>query len=169
MQSPWTTEILLNQVKVSFKLDTGAEVTTISDDSYRQDGLPKLSKPSKVLYGPARQKLDAVGQFTATLEHKRSNSEQVVFVLKVLRNNLLGLFAIIDQAEAGGSPVRSLLTTQRPHTTAGKVQEELNRMETLGVILKIHEPTPWCAGMVVVPKRFGAVRICHNLLLEILL
>ena len=33
-QSPWTAEILLNQVKVSFKLDTGAEVTAISDDTY---------------------------------------------------------------------------------------------------------------------------------------
>ena len=94
-QSPCTTEILLNQVKVSFKLDTGAEVTAISDDTYRQLGLPKLDKPSKVLYGPAKRTFDVVGQFTATLEHERSNSQQVVFVVKGLRNNLLGLPAII--------------------------------------------------------------------------
>ena len=86
-------QILLNQVKVSFKLDTG--VTAISDDTYRQLGLPTLNKPSKGLYGPARRTFDVVGQFTVTLEHERSNSQQVVFVVKGLRNNLLGLPAII--------------------------------------------------------------------------
>ena len=34
-----------------------------------------------------------------------------------------------------------------------KVKEELQRMERLGVITKIEEPTDWCAGMVVVPKQ----------------
>ena len=33
-------------------------------------------------------------------------------------------------------------------------------METLGVISPMEEPTPWCAGMVVVPKKSGDVRIC---------
>ena len=33
-------------------------------------------------------------------------------------------------------------------------------MEELGVISKIDEPTDWCAGMVVVPKANGDVRIC---------
>ena len=36
-------------------------------------------------------------------------------------------------------------------------------MESLGVISKVTEPTPWCAGMVVVPKRSGDVRICVDL------
>ena len=44
-----------------------------------------------------------------------------------------------------------------------KVKEELHRMEAMGVISKISDPTPWCAGMVVVPKRSGAVRICVDL------
>ena len=33
----------------------------------------------------------------------------------------------------------------------------------LGVIRKVTEPTPWCAGMVVVPKKSGKVRICVDL------
>ena len=41
-----------------------------------------------------------------------------------------------------------------------KVKEELERMEAMGVISKVDQPTPWCAGMVVVPKISGAVRIC---------
>ena len=33
-----------------------------------------------------------------------------------------------------------------------KVQTELKRMENMGVISKVETLTPWCAGMVVVPK-----------------
>ena len=36
-------------------------------------------------------------------------------------------------------------------------------MEKLGVISKVNEPTPWCAGMVVVPKKSGAVQIFVDL------
>ena len=41
-----------------------------------------------------------------------------------------------------------------------RVQTELQQMEALGVITKVNEPTEWCAGMVVVPKNSGAIRIC---------
>ena len=43
------------------------------------------------------------------------------------------------------------------------VRQELKRMEDLGVIAKVQEPTEWCAGMVVVPKSNGQVRICVDL------
>ena len=43
------------------------------------------------------------------------------------------------------------------------VQEELSRMESEGVISRVEEPTDWCAGMVVVPKTDGRVRICVDL------
>ena len=36
-------------------------------------------------------------------------------------------------------------------------------MESMGVIKKSSDPTPWCAGMVVVPKRDGKIRICVDL------
>ena len=44
-----------------------------------------------------------------------------------------------------------------------QVKKELTRMERLGVIEKIEEPTEWCAGLVVVPKQNGKVRICVDL------
>ena len=50
-----------------------------------------------------------------------------------------------------------------PIPLRGKVQEELNRMEAARVISKVDDPTPWCAGMVVVPKKSGDVRICVDL------
>ena len=50
-----------------------------------------------------------------------------------------------------------------PLPLRAKVAEELDRMENAGVISKVSEPTPWCAGMVVVPKKSGQVRICVDL------
>ena len=44
-----------------------------------------------------------------------------------------------------------------------KVKEGLQRMEKLGVISKVDIPTDWCAGMVVVPKPDGRIRICVDL------
>ena len=44
-----------------------------------------------------------------------------------------------------------------------KVKDELARMEKLGVISPVGEPTDWCTGMVVVPKPNGKVRICVDL------
>ena len=50
-----------------------------------------------------------------------------------------------------------------PLPLCDKVKEELERMErmeAMGVILKVDQPTPWCAGMVVIPKKSDAVRMC---------
>ena len=43
------------------------------------------------------------------------------------------------------------------------VEQELDRMESMGVITRVSQPTDWCAGMVVVPKSSGKVRICVDL------
>ena len=36
-------------------------------------------------------------------------------------------------------------------------------MENKKIISKVEEPTSWCSGMVVIPKKTGAVRICVDL------
>lgn len=44
------------------------------------------------------------------------------------------------------------------------VQAELKQMEEMGVISKVTQPTPWCAGMVVAPKaQPGKIRLCVDL------
>ncbi|KAG1649800.1 putative phosphoenolpyruvate synthase [Nymphon striatum] len=49
-----------------------------------------------------------------------------------------------------------------PYALQDKVKKELDRMEKIGVIYSVNEPTDWCSPMVVVPKGPNAesVRIC---------
>ena len=58
----------------------------------------------------------------------------------------------------------SLFTARKiPLPLRDVVKEELDSMESMGVISRVEEPTLWCAGMVPVPKRNGKVRICVDL------
>lgn len=50
--------------------------------------------PAKKLYGPSHEPLSVVGQFMAELKHKERSSKQMVFIVKGLKDNLLGLPAI---------------------------------------------------------------------------
>jgi len=65
----------------------------------------------------------------------------------------------------GSSPKGYSLSTPRRVAIPllPKVKAELKRMQDLGVITPVEEATDWCAGMVVVPKANGTVRICVDL------
>ena len=43
------------------------------------------------------------------------------------------------------------------------VRDEPERMESMGVIVKVTAPIQWCISMVVMPKSSGAVKICIDL------
>ena len=60
--------------------------------------------------------------------------------------------------EAEPFALRTLRRVPVPLLT--KVKEEIFRMEQMQIISKVDEPTEWCAGMVIVPKANGKVRIC---------
>ena len=87
-----------NQETLTFKLDTGAEVTAISLGvlSFPFHFPPPLSTPDKVLYDPSRQTLQVQGQCVCQLSFKGRACKQQVFIVKGLKNNLLGLPAIIS-------------------------------------------------------------------------
>ena len=57
------------------------------------------------------------------------------------------------------------VTTARrvPFPLLHKVEDELNHMESSGIIVKVTEPTEWCSPMVPVVKANGQVRICVDL------
>ena len=129
---------------------------------------------------------------------KGKSCKQPIYVIKDLKNNLLGLLAIaalhlltkVDsiqpgnvqqsfpklfqglgtlkgdyqiQLKADAKPYALYTARNVPIPLRGKVKQELERMEKIGVISKVDRPTLWCAGMVVVPKKSGDVRICVDL------
>ena len=58
------------------------------------------------------------------------------------------------------------VTTPRrvPLSLRDKLEEELNRLETGGIIRRVTEPTEWCAPIVVAPKKDGrSIRLCVDL------
>jgi hypothetical protein len=58
--------------------------------------------------------------------------------------------------------VKPVITPTRRVPTALKEQfkEELDRLETLGVIARVDKPTPWVSSVVVTMKKSGALRVC---------
>ena len=197
-QNSWTCHIEVNGKATMFKIDTGAEVSAVTEQTFNSTApSTQLRKPSKVLHGPNRQPLNTLGSATVSLAHKDKSTTQEVFVIPQLTYNLLGLPAIteleqVDAIQSGTSIIQEkfsslfnglglmsdeyeihLKPNAKPHAlfTAHhvpiplreKVQTELQRMQSLGVITKVDYPTPWCMGMVVVPKRSGEIRICMDL------
>ena len=47
-QDPWIVDLVVQGHTISFKLDTGGEVTAITEKTYQSLGKPQLSKPSHV-------------------------------------------------------------------------------------------------------------------------
>ena len=62
-EAAWLADIKVGKNILTFKLDTGAEVTAISREAYRKlPNAPPLSTPEKILCGPSRKHLPVVGQ-----------------------------------------------------------------------------------------------------------
>ena len=58
------------------------------------------------------------------------------------------------------SPYALYTSRKIPLPLVSAVRDELQRMEATRVIFKVQQPTDWCAGLVVVPKSNGRVRLC---------
>ena len=200
-ETTWQTSLQINNEVIAFKLDTGAEVTALTEEAHQKLGIP-LKPTSKVLCGPDRKPLKVLGMASVTLQAKGESCSQDIYVVSQLKQNLLGLPAIralhlltqVNTAEHQSLPADihnqfptifsglgtfkgdfeihlkpdarpvALYTPRKiPFPLRKSVQNELRRMESLGVISKVEAPTEWCAGMVVVPKKDGTVRICVDL------
>ena len=196
----WHATVSLNQKNVKFKLDTGAEVSAISETTFHSLTDTTLKRPSKALHGPAHTPLKVIGQFTGNFKYNNSRCKLHVYVVKDLKTNLLGLPAITApnlvarvqnisgsketimkwypklfmglgtlgneykiSLKPGAKPYALHTARRVPISMRKAVEKELNRMESLGVISQIDEPSPWCAEMVVVTKPSGKVRICVDM------
>ena len=87
----WQAQIELNGKATQFKLDTGAEVTAISPETYKCLRNVELCKSKKILSGPSRKALKVMGQFQGHFVYKTRTTSQPVYVVDGLKTNLLGL------------------------------------------------------------------------------
>jgi len=91
---PWKVTVTLNSQPLEFHIDTGADVTVITEKLYKQLKCPQLQKCTKSLVGPSKEALDVQGQFKGALTHGNSSAEQEIYVVKGLRKPLIGRPAI---------------------------------------------------------------------------
>ena len=190
----------VNDVRIKFKLDTGADVTVIGDSIYsRFFSKTNLQRAHKKLFGPCKTKLHCLGILQAKLRLNGKSCDQDVYVVENLETPLLGRSACLalDTVAKVGTVTQSTddIKARFPNVFSGlgcmdgeyeikltpshepfnqttprripipllpKVKDELDRMETMGVIEKVDAPTEWCSPTVVVPKPNGKVRICGD-------
>ena len=81
-------KIVLHGKTTPFKLDTIAEVTAISPDTYHSLQNIELTK---VFSGPSRKLLKVIGQIQRYFIYRTRQTSKSVFIVKGLKINLLGL------------------------------------------------------------------------------
>lgn len=187
-EAAWYETLDVQGYPVKFKLDSGADVSVISEDTWKLlKPRPKLTQVKSKLVSPGGP-LQSKGQFIA----KSNDFNFRVIVVSSATENLLSrtaavrmgfiqrldnvidpeLFADIGLVDC--QPVKIVLrndaqpfsvsTARRvPIPIESAVRSELQRMEQEGIVQKITEPTPWCSPMVPVVKKNGKIRICVDL------
>lgn len=82
--TPWTVKLAIRDTPVTFKTDTGADTSVISDETYHKlKHLSQLASDDMDFDSPGG-KLDGLGQFTALTKYK---GQQYKFIIHVVKTN----------------------------------------------------------------------------------
>ena len=84
----------VNDVPMVFRIDTGADVTVISEQAFNKLPNVSLRLTNETLSGPEKQQLRVRGKFNAKVTYNGLSSYQDIFVVKSLSQPLLGWPAI---------------------------------------------------------------------------
>ncbi len=79
----WMTIVSLEQQEVDFKVDTGAAVTASTEQTYLKLGTSPLSRPSRILCGPAQNCLEVQGVFKGQFAFQGRMQRKMSILLKV--------------------------------------------------------------------------------------
>ena len=147
---------VIGEIRENLKLGE----TCVTEDIYVVKGLKE-----PLLGRPAIEKLNLVTrinniQSQCSEEQIRKKYPQLFHGLGELK----GEYEI--QLKPHAQPFAITSPRRIPLPMKSKVKAEIERMEKLGVIRRVEQPTDWCAGMVTVPKPNGKVRICVDLTQE---
>lgn len=190
-ESDWLVSLPVCGKTVTFKIDTGADITVMSNDTYQSlPQRPPLIKTAIQLNSPGGN-VKTIGTFFAETERNTACHQFWIYVVDGHYSNNLSrsvacamrLVARADhiRAEVFGEigclnckPIKielksdvqpySLATPRRvPFPLIQKVDEELQQMQSMHIIREVTQPTDWCSPMVPVAKKNGKVRICVDL------
>ena len=92
----WTITLSLEGKPVTLHIDTGAEVTVITERMWKRVGQPKMSTPDKTLRGPDSHTITTLGKFTGTFTLGARQTKGEIYVARGLSRSLLGRPAISD-------------------------------------------------------------------------
>ncbi|CAM5077849.1 unnamed protein product [Natator depressus] len=176
---------------MNFYTDSGADITVISEGTYNHlQPLPELKSPDTALTSPGGI-LTCMGQFTTKTAYKDKSYTLRLYVIKgpqtnsLLSHSVTAMMGLVRKAEelngilgdiglSKEDPLQIPFRDNAEEYTVNtpcripipllhKVETELKRMEWIGIIEKISEPTAWCAPMAPVRKKKGRIRICADL------
>ena len=85
--NPLEVILTVNGVPVLFKIDTGADVSAISESVFHQLQETSLISSNHFLSGPSQYKLKVRGQFTGTLKYETTEVKENIFVVKSFRDH----------------------------------------------------------------------------------
>ena len=197
----WTATLQVNDNKVQFKLDPGAQANVIPKHVFNSlKGTPQLRPTKAKLTGFNGSEIPVVGVARMTCKYKGKMIDSDFFVVEAEgQPPLLGLRACqelslikfvrtVDTASAHAESIldefadlfeglgelegehhieinpviKPVIHPPRkvPFTLLPKLKKELERMEQLGAIEKVDQPTEWVNSIVIVEKEDGSLRIC---------
>lgn len=189
---PWTVKLTISGTPVTFKIDTGADTSVISEETYHKLRRPPQLASDNTAFNSPGGRLESLGLFTTLTKYRGQQYRFNIHVIKtangsdLLGRNVavaMGLVKRVDEVQSTFGADLGLLKIQPvkiclredavPYSVntarrvsaplLPKVKAELKRMVKCGVIEEVKEPTEWCAPMVPVPKKTGEVRICVDL------
>ena len=186
----WKFTTLVNgERKIEFKLDTGADVNLISYQEYlKLNGPPSIKHSSVKLSAYNNSKIPIKGECVlpivvhnklidvkfivaefgniigGKLCHEEGIVSRVCSVSMSEYSDLftgLGKFKQTHTLHLRDDAVPVVHAPRRvPEALLGRLETELKRMEELGVIVKVTEPTDWVSSLVLIEKHDKSLRVC---------
>ena len=85
----WNVMITIAKTQISFKVDTGAEISPMSESTWqKRKNKFQLNMTKQKLYGLDHEPLDVIGMTTLSLSFKENVCTQLAFIIHNLKNNL---------------------------------------------------------------------------------